>query len=475
MKNFIFTLLLFALFSVESRAQSHLNNPLEYYAGGYLPVHIPQIPQPETVLPYKIYPNWGYWNFESRQRGMTNWAKSLGIGYEDTSCLPNSFNRYNNNGSNTSTYMVSNLVRDSRRRISQQIDTMVSQWIKMGSDWILRPYCCDRKYSLYANDTARQPYEISHYALQLTGLRDTLRYSNRVALFQRDSFLYDSIGRMKTHTVLTFYDTVARIFRTRNVFEFSYENGAFTRRNQTRYLDGRLVFQEEMRWGYQNGRLVRQETAADTTIWDYLYSGNKITQIQKTYIRNGIAGRDTQRFEYNGLGRLSKIIYQPSKYDSIVYIRPDSLNIYNYGPIRWGGNGLAYITTIKLDSAGYLLSHHSIEPAMPFDEQKTVYGSLPSACLTRILPTDDPEIPPILTKVYPNPTSGDLYFEWASPTNQLSQLTIFDISGKVITRADAPVGTTVFPISLSSLSNGLYFYKIQSKNHQKVGKIVLMR
>ena len=71
-------------------------------------------------------------------------------------------------------------------------------------------------------------------------------------------------------------------------------------------------------------------------------------------------------------------------------------------------------------------------------------------------------------KMYPNPSDGELFLE----LNRESQLEIFDVNGRVMSRQNhlQPGNNT---INLQGLNNGLYFIKLSNLNGQVVQKLQL--
>lgn len=75
----------------------------------------------------------------------------------------------------------------------------------------------------------------------------------------------------------------------------------------------------------------------------------------------------------------------------------------------------------------------------------------------------------ISANAYPNPTSDILTIELEN-LDVDAQLIISDVTGKQISQQLIPSGTTILPINVSNLTNGIYLYTIKSNN-----KILLTR
>lgn len=78
--------------------------------------------------------------------------------------------------------------------------------------------------------------------------------------------------------------------------------------------------------------------------------------------------------------------------------------------------------------------------------------------------------------VYPNPAQRDVFFEaYLSKTSDIT-IKIYDLNGKVLNEKllrDVDFGNHEFNIPVSNLSNGLYFYSVESNNNTINGKFVV--
>lgn len=81
-----------------------------------------------------------------------------------------------------------------------------------------------------------------------------------------------------------------------------------------------------------------------------------------------------------------------------------------------------------------------------------------------------------LFKVYPNPTSGLLNFEFPGETNQLVTLRMFTITGQVVEEIQMQYGQTSARLDLSEYPKGIMFLEISDQNGKAaIKKIVLSR
>lgn len=74
-------------------------------------------------------------------------------------------------------------------------------------------------------------------------------------------------------------------------------------------------------------------------------------------------------------------------------------------------------------------------------------------------------------KVYPNPTSEFLYFELSK--NQSAVVSVYDIQGKLLIEKN--ILNPNQPLLVSSLSSGVYFVKIKTKNSYQTEKIIISK
>ncbi len=72
--------------------------------------------------------------------------------------------------------------------------------------------------------------------------------------------------------------------------------------------------------------------------------------------------------------------------------------------------------------------------------------------------------------MYPNPTSGVLNLKLKN--NNVSQVFIYDSTGKIIYKRQFPIENNQLQIDLSNFNNGMYFIKIQEENRILSTKIV---
>lgn len=67
--------------------------------------------------------------------------------------------------------------------------------------------------------------------------------------------------------------------------------------------------------------------------------------------------------------------------------------------------------------------------------------------------------------VYPNPTSGEVSFEYSIGENEIASFVVFDITGKQVRSIDLDYQHSTQTIDLSALPNGMYTLSIQSDKH----------
>jgi hypothetical protein len=73
--------------------------------------------------------------------------------------------------------------------------------------------------------------------------------------------------------------------------------------------------------------------------------------------------------------------------------------------------------------------------------------------------------------LYPNPSNG--IFNLVSGTNEITEIQVYDLTGKVIwSKKDFEVSNSEIQINLSSVSQGIYFVKISANNQSTVKRII---
>ena len=83
-----------------------------------------------------------------------------------------------------------------------------------------------------------------------------------------------------------------------------------------------------------------------------------------------------------------------------------------------------------------------------------------------------------LTQNYPNPFNPSTKISWQSPVNSHQTLKIYDVLGnEVATLVDEfrEAGSYEVEFDASSLSSGIYFYKLQSGNYLETKKMILLK
>jgi Secretion system C-terminal sorting domain len=96
---------------------------------------------------------------------------------------------------------------------------------------------------------------------------------------------------------------------------------------------------------------------------------------------------------------------------------------------------------------------------------RTFRGILPSLGL--VSPTRETNDYSVATKVFPNPTSEGITFEFDKKTSGDWHILMYDVVGKItgIQKVSAPQGLTTHKVTFdNSTANGLYFYNIVDEN-----------
>lgn len=75
-------------------------------------------------------------------------------------------------------------------------------------------------------------------------------------------------------------------------------------------------------------------------------------------------------------------------------------------------------------------------------------------------------------QVYPNPTEGEITFDFELVTQQQGELLLYNLQGQEVFKYKIPTETDKFTINLSSLVTGMYMYKITG-NESFTGKIII--
>ncbi|MEL7065287.1 MAG: T9SS type A sorting domain-containing protein, partial [Bacteroidota bacterium] len=74
-------------------------------------------------------------------------------------------------------------------------------------------------------------------------------------------------------------------------------------------------------------------------------------------------------------------------------------------------------------------------------------------------------------EIFPNPTQGKVNFSWNVPLGQTVTLTILDLSGKVLMQKESEK-MTGSELDISSLSQGVYLYRVEMYGTVHQGKVV---
>jgi hypothetical protein len=79
--------------------------------------------------------------------------------------------------------------------------------------------------------------------------------------------------------------------------------------------------------------------------------------------------------------------------------------------------------------------------------------------------------PEIGYTVYPNPSSGDVWIEIPDGVESMSNLDVFDISGRAVQFLSEPAGSTT--VRISGLATGIYFLNLKMNGTPQVVKLVI--
>lgn len=74
--------------------------------------------------------------------------------------------------------------------------------------------------------------------------------------------------------------------------------------------------------------------------------------------------------------------------------------------------------------------------------------------------------------IFPNPTSDHLFIKSNSPLSELSQISLFDISGKRLFSKEVPAGQLDIELSIQDIPQGLYYLSFKSHKDSFVTKII---
>ena len=76
-------------------------------------------------------------------------------------------------------------------------------------------------------------------------------------------------------------------------------------------------------------------------------------------------------------------------------------------------------------------------------------------------------------QVYPNPTTGDITFDFTTVSIENANVYIYDLRGKLILRKHIDTDSHTVNLSLGTYSSGMYLYKVVSGDKSYTGKIIL--
>ncbi len=82
----------------------------------------------------------------------------------------------------------------------------------------------------------------------------------------------------------------------------------------------------------------------------------------------------------------------------------------------------------------------------------------------------------LLRKLYPNPNNGNMIFEYTIAKNEIGQLIIYDITGRIINKYALNNNSNALTISEAALKNGIYFYSVTISGETKAnGKFEIIK
>lgn len=136
---------------------------------------------------------------------------------------------------------------------------------------------------------------------------------------------------------------------------------------------------------------------------------------------------------------------------------------YSGAAIDPGQNGRAYIATMRNRSGGW----------------GTGVGLVSTTTITNL--SNNNEITPTkfeLSQNYPNPFNPTTVINFAIPTNAKVTLKIYDVLGKevaTLVNSDLNAGAYNYDFNASSLTAGIYFYKLTAGNFTETKKMMLVK
>jgi len=200
--------------------------------------------------------------------------------------------------------------------------------------------------------------------------------------------------------------------------------------------------------------------------------------ITRRSVTAGLTGSVTKVYDGNALATLSPANYVLSGIVSgdAVSLNNPTTGSYNNRNVGTGKrvtvNGLA-LSGAK--ASWYILTSNSANANIGTITAVTAALSNSSNTKAAIIVTDAPIVPTIALKVYPNPSSGPVTFDFSVSINAKVTLDIFAMSGQRIARifdadVEADVAQTV--VFDKSLPSGVYVYVLKWNDQVVTGKFV---
>jgi len=119
--------------------------------------------------------------------------------------------------------------------------------------------------------------------------------------------------------------------------------------------------------------------------------------------------------------------------------------------------------------------------ALSFHFYSDVYVTAPgwTADITCNMVVDIEETETTDFSIYPNPSSGEFFIETAYPVNEVADIVVYDMYGKMIMHIQEPeTDDNVLSLDLSNMATGLYYINVITKVHVQesfTGKVLLVK
>ena len=104
-------------------------------------------------------------------------------------------------------------------------------------------------------------------------------------------------------------------------------------------------------------------------------------------------------------------------------------------------------------------------------KQHNTYGTItPNLVSTSVTAATAQEF-----NIYPNPTTGNIFIQWANKATGNADVTITDVTGRVVIASAIKINTTSgqSQINVSDLNNGIYLISIKGESVNYNGKVMV--